>query len=157
EASADFAATVHGIPKEDLLSEEVRQQRRALTLAWSAVVALILFSGFAGWQWFVAEAAKKVAIAQQRTAITQQSRLLARIALEQYQESPARSYLIAAQTVQWHNDDVTRNRPDIPEARYALNLAASALIDTPISIQEKIYVLELSTKSFVIALVLEPG
>src|SRR5882757_4621120 len=31
---ADFAAAVHGRPKEDLLSEELRQQRRALTLAW---------------------------------------------------------------------------------------------------------------------------
>ena len=30
---ADFAAAIRGIPKEDLLSEEVRQQRRARTLA----------------------------------------------------------------------------------------------------------------------------
>ena len=36
EAGADFAAAIHGMPKEDLLSQEVRQQRRALTLAWSA-------------------------------------------------------------------------------------------------------------------------
>jgi hypothetical protein len=33
ELAADFAAAVHGLPKEDLLSEEVRQQRRMLTLA----------------------------------------------------------------------------------------------------------------------------
>jgi len=32
EQSADFAAAVQGVPKEDLLSQEVRQQRRALTL-----------------------------------------------------------------------------------------------------------------------------
>ena len=31
EAGADFAAAIHGMPKEDLLSQEVRQQRRALT------------------------------------------------------------------------------------------------------------------------------
>ena len=36
ELAADFAAAIHGMPKEDLLSQEVRQQRRALTLAWSA-------------------------------------------------------------------------------------------------------------------------
>ena len=36
ELGADFAAAIHGMPKEDLLSQEVRQQRRALTLAWSA-------------------------------------------------------------------------------------------------------------------------
>ena len=35
EAGADFAAAIHGMPKEDLLSQEVRQQRRALSLAWS--------------------------------------------------------------------------------------------------------------------------
>jgi hypothetical protein len=35
ELAADFAAAVLGVPKVDLLSEEVRQQRRALTLAWS--------------------------------------------------------------------------------------------------------------------------
>jgi len=32
EAGADFAAAIHGLPKEDLLSQEVRQQRRALVL-----------------------------------------------------------------------------------------------------------------------------
>src|SRR5262245_33389784 len=36
ELAADFAAAIHGMPKEDLLSQEVRQQRRALSLAWSA-------------------------------------------------------------------------------------------------------------------------
>jgi hypothetical protein len=36
ELAADFAAAIRGMPKEDLLSQEVRQQRRALTLAWSA-------------------------------------------------------------------------------------------------------------------------
>jgi hypothetical protein len=55
DLAADFAAALHGIPKEDLLSAEVRQQRRALRLAWSAVAALILFLGLAGWQWRVAE------------------------------------------------------------------------------------------------------
>ena len=33
ELGADFAAAIHGMPKEDLLSQEVRQQRRALSLA----------------------------------------------------------------------------------------------------------------------------
>src|SRR6185437_15420451 len=39
---------------EDLLSEEVRQQRRALRLAGSAAVLLTLLSGAAVWQWQVA-------------------------------------------------------------------------------------------------------
>ena len=51
ELNADFAAAIHGLPKEDLLSQEVRQQRRALTLAWSAAASLLVLAGAAGWQW----------------------------------------------------------------------------------------------------------
>ena len=40
-----------GVPKEDLFSEELRQQRRALTLAWSAACTLLVLAGLAGWQW----------------------------------------------------------------------------------------------------------
>jgi tetratricopeptide (TPR) repeat protein len=54
ERAADFAAAVHGMPKEDLLSREVRQQRRMLSLAWSAVALLLLLTGAAVWQWIVA-------------------------------------------------------------------------------------------------------
>jgi tetratricopeptide (TPR) repeat protein len=44
EAGADFAAAIHGMPKEDLLSQEVRQQRRALSLAISAAALLLLLA-----------------------------------------------------------------------------------------------------------------
>jgi tetratricopeptide (TPR) repeat protein len=68
ELSADFAAAVHGMPKEDLLSQEVRQQRRALTLAWSAVALLIVLGGAAAWQWKTAVDAEHVAQAQRQRA-----------------------------------------------------------------------------------------
>lgn len=55
EVAANFAATVRGIPKEDLLSQELRQQRRAVRLAGSAVVLLLVLLGLAGWQWRVAQ------------------------------------------------------------------------------------------------------
>ena len=55
DLGADFAAAIHGIPKEDLLSQEVRQQRRALRLAWSAAGTLLVLVGLAGWQWQRAE------------------------------------------------------------------------------------------------------
>ena len=48
---ADFAAAIRGIPKEDLLSQEVRQQRRALALAWMAAAVLVALLVAAGWQW----------------------------------------------------------------------------------------------------------
>ena len=55
DLAADLAATIHGMPKEDLLSQEVRQQRRALTLAWSAAASLFVLAGAAAWQWQVAQ------------------------------------------------------------------------------------------------------
>jgi WD40 repeat protein len=44
ELAANFAAAICGLPKEDLLSQEVRQQRRALALAWSAAGTLLLLA-----------------------------------------------------------------------------------------------------------------
>ena len=68
ELAADFAAAVHDMPKEDLLSQEVRQQRRALTLAWSAAGLLLLLGGAAAWQAKVAIDAEHVAQAQRQRA-----------------------------------------------------------------------------------------
>src|SRR5271154_166847 len=67
ELAADFAAAIRGMPKEDLLSQEVRQQRRALTLAWSAAGLLLVLAGLAGWQW-------KAAVEQRQIAQTQRDR-----------------------------------------------------------------------------------
>src|SRR5262249_10106530 len=68
ELAADFAAAIHGIPKEDLLSHELRQQRRALALAWSAAGSLFIFAGVAGWQWKSALDAERAAIEQRQIA-----------------------------------------------------------------------------------------
>jgi tetratricopeptide (TPR) repeat protein len=67
--AADFAAAIHGIPKEDLLSQEVRQQRQSLALAWSASGTLAVLIALAGWQWWQAESAKRLAEAQRGLAI----------------------------------------------------------------------------------------
>jgi tetratricopeptide (TPR) repeat protein len=61
ERGADLAAAIHGIPKDDLLSQEVLQQRRALRLAWSAATFLLLLAGFAVWQWRDATLARRIA------------------------------------------------------------------------------------------------
>jgi tetratricopeptide (TPR) repeat protein len=61
ELAADFAAAIHGTPKEDLLSQEVRQQRVALTLAWSAAASLTVLVALATWQWRTADSAKRAA------------------------------------------------------------------------------------------------
>jgi hypothetical protein len=69
ELAADFAAAIRGIPKEDLLSQEVKQQRRALTLAWSAAALLFIFAGAAVWQWRAAVDNEHTAVAQRNRAV----------------------------------------------------------------------------------------
>jgi tetratricopeptide (TPR) repeat protein len=64
ELAADFAAAIHGTPKEDLLSQEVRQQRRALTLAWSAAVSLLVLAGVSTWQWRETTVSRRVAVTE---------------------------------------------------------------------------------------------
>ena len=68
ELAANFAAYIKGVPKEDLLSEELRQQRRALTLAWSMVALLIVLGGAAAWQWRAATVAAQEATEQRDLA-----------------------------------------------------------------------------------------
>ena len=67
ELAADFAAAIHGMPKEDLLSQEVRQQRRALTLAWSAAASLLILA-------VMATAAGILAYREEQEAVTQRNR-----------------------------------------------------------------------------------
>ena len=78
DRAADFAAGVRGIPQEDLLSEELQQQRRALGLAWSAAAFMLVLGALAAWQW-------KLAIDNEREARLQRDRAVVseRIAVEQ--------------------------------------------------------------------------
>src|SRR5262245_5054518 len=71
ELAADFAAAIRGMPKEDLLSQEVREQRRRLAFAWSAAGLLFMFAGLAGWQWKCAVDAEQTAIEQRQIAQNQ--------------------------------------------------------------------------------------
>jgi tetratricopeptide (TPR) repeat protein len=61
EGAADFAATIRGMPKDDLLSREIRQQRRMVSLAWSVAALLLLLMSVAAWQWNVAARAERIA------------------------------------------------------------------------------------------------
>jgi tetratricopeptide (TPR) repeat protein len=71
EVAADLGAAIHGIAKDDLVSQELKQQRRALTLAWSAAAILLMLTATAGWQWTEAEGARRVAVASEHAAIDQ--------------------------------------------------------------------------------------
>jgi hypothetical protein len=64
ELAADLAAPIHGTLKEDLASQEMRQQRRALTLAWSAAASLLLLAVMVGWHWVDLERRARASCAQ---------------------------------------------------------------------------------------------
>ena len=53
--AADIASALHGVAKEDLLSDELRQQRRALGAAWTAAAGLAGLAAVATWQAYVAD------------------------------------------------------------------------------------------------------
>ena len=82
DLAADLAATIHGIPKEDLLSQEVRQQRRALMLAWSAAASLLVLAVAAGWQWQIARTQRAKAENALTTAAGTADRLVYDLALD---------------------------------------------------------------------------
>jgi len=109
---ADFAAAVRGIPKEDLLSQEVRQQRRAMTLALTAVTALVALLMVAFWQWQVAETQRGVAEAQTKEAQRQRNEA-------QLQRDKARAELLATQA---RRVDAEANTSDRIELAGALAL-----------------------------------
>jgi tetratricopeptide (TPR) repeat protein len=58
--TADLAATIRGVPRDDLLSEELRQQRRALRLAYAALAVVAALAVLAFWE--------------RETAVTQRAR-----------------------------------------------------------------------------------
>src|SRR5215468_10012604 len=74
ELAADFAAAIRGMPKEDLLSQEVKQQRRALRLAVGAAATLLIFAGLAAWQWKTAVDNERAATEQKQIAQQQRDR-----------------------------------------------------------------------------------
>ena len=82
DLAADLAATIHGMPKEDLLSQEVRQQRHALMLAWSAAASLLVLTCAAGWQWQVARTQRAHAESALTAAAGTADRLVFDLALE---------------------------------------------------------------------------
>jgi hypothetical protein len=74
DLAATIAATIHGMPKEDLLSHEVRQQRRALTLAWSAAGALMLLAAAATGAGVVAYGAQQKAVRAEQQALAERDK-----------------------------------------------------------------------------------
>lgn len=73
-AILSIAATLRGVPKDELDGEDVRQQRRTRMLAATMVAAILVFAIAAAFQTHVATVERKIAADQRDTAL---SRLLA--------------------------------------------------------------------------------
>ena len=82
ELTADFAAAIRGMLKEDLLSQEVRQQRTALALAWSASTLLLTLAVVATALFFLAYNAEQKATANFDAAKSGADSLVSSIASE---------------------------------------------------------------------------
>jgi hypothetical protein len=76
EAVAEFAAPLHGIPKDELAGEEVRQHRRTVATARAAALALLVLT-------LLAVAAGVVAVLQRNDAVAQRRRAVSRLAAAQ--------------------------------------------------------------------------
>src|SRR5271166_730285 len=148
--AADFASAIRGIPKEDLLSEEVRQQRRFRTLAWTVGTALFALLVLAGWEWRAAERQRAVAEAQTKVAKDQTKEAQNQRNEAQLQRDKARAQLLAIEARQaaesgdpddieragalaLESIEIARNNKRPAEAD-AVEAARSALIHLPLAV-----------------------
>ncbi len=132
ELAADFAAAVHGVPKEDLLSRELRQQRKALTLAWSAAASLLVLAGAAVWQWKTAADQRDRAERTLAAATEAANGMIFELANEFRDRTGmpidlVRKILDRAQNLQ---QKLTASGETAPELRYSEVVALLSLVDT---------------------------
>jgi tetratricopeptide (TPR) repeat protein len=132
DLAADLAATIHGIPKEDLLSLEVRQQRRALTLAWSAVATLLVLTAGVGWQWQVARTQRAKAENALTAATGTADRLVFDMALELRNRPgmPVDTVVRILGGMQAMQDELLHAANDSPELRRHQAIALGELATT---------------------------
>jgi hypothetical protein len=74
--AADFAAAIHGLPKDDLLADEIRQKKWGIKLAWFVAALLLVLAGTTAWQWKGAVAANRIVIEQRNVAQAKLDRAL---------------------------------------------------------------------------------
>ena len=149
ELGADLAAAIRGVPKEDLLSQEVRQQRRAVNLALSAAAGLLLLAGAAVWQWTVAMSQRDRAERTLEAATETANGLVFDLAqqLKDRAGMPAdlvRNILDRARKLQ---SQLTQSGETAPELRRSEAAALIALADTLYSLGDSKAALEAANKS----------
>lgn len=74
ELGATLAAAIYGVPKDDLLSKEVSQQRRAMMLASATAGVMMVLGATSAWYWHDAVEAHQVATTRSNEIQAQQIR-----------------------------------------------------------------------------------
>src|SRR5262249_50377510 len=117
------------------LSQEVRQQRRALTLAWSAAGSLLLLAGVAYWQREISVQKEQIAVLQRNQAFMSESKTRAAQTNRALQNGDtATAILLALEGLPdpTSTDAVQRGRPDVPEVASVLEKAIKALRESAV-------------------------
>lgn len=116
---ADIAATVHGRPKDELVGEDVYQQRRTRRLAWSAIIVLTLLFAASSVAAFIAIEQRREAIRQRDQALMTQSLFLSDLSRQQVENDRYdQGVLLALEALP---KEIQRpDRPYVPEAEAAL-------------------------------------
>ena len=149
ELAADFAAAIHGLPKEDLLSQELRQQRRTLNLAWSAAATLLVLAGAAARQWSIA-AEQRNRAERTLTAATEAANTLIFDLAEEFRDREGmpidltRKILDRAQSLQ---QKLTSSGETTPELQHSEIIALLSLADTLTAQGDLAKALELAEKA----------
>lgn len=94
EAIANIAAPLHGVSKDTLIGEDVRQYKKSRRLMWGAIISLLVLSIAAGVAASVAITQSRVAIRERDTAL---SREMAMSALSQLDTDPELSLILAVE------------------------------------------------------------
>ena len=92
EAIANIAAPLHGVSKDTLIGEDVRQYKKSRRLMWGAIISLVVLSLAAGVAAALAIKQSRVAIRERDAAV---SRELAMGALSQLAIDPELSLILA--------------------------------------------------------------
>jgi hypothetical protein len=124
---ADFASAIQGIPKEDLLSQEVRQQRRARTLAGTTATVLVVLLMAVAWEWNQARLQRNEAQFQRDTARMQLLTMEARrAAAGDASDEIERAGALALESIEF------ASKSNLPTEADAIEAARSALIRLPL-------------------------
>jgi WD40 repeat protein len=99
DSVAGLAAPLHGLEKDQIIGEDVRQHWKTRLVAGTAAVAIVIAAALAGWQAHVARREAREALRQRTNAIARQLAARAELLWQQQGAQIEPSLLLAAESV----------------------------------------------------------